>query len=245
MAKARDTTESSRRDRQQATSSGRSGSETRGVEPRGNETRGTDTKRTDLRSSRGTEQEQQVPVSREGMSRGPALTRQDPSVLPSIFAAPPGLLSGAFMSNPFGFMRRMTDEMNRIFESAGMGTMLAPFGGSQQSGVGTWTPQVEVQQRNNELIVRADLPGLKREDVTVEVDDGVLTVSGERRQENQEEGQGFYRSERSYGSFFRAIPLPEGVNEDDISASFDAGVLEVRVPVPEQQPRRGRRVEIR
>ncbi len=199
---------------------------------------------TGVRSSRGTEQEQQVPVSREGTSRGSPLSRQDPSLLPSLFAAPPSLLSGAFMSNPFGFMRRMTEEMNRIFESAGMGAPLAPFS-SQQGGMGTWMPQVEVQQRNNELIVRADLPGLKRDDVTVEVDDGVLTLSGERRQEEQEEREGFYRSERSYGSFYRAIPLPEGVKEDDISASFGDGVLEVRVPVPEQQQRRGRRVEIR
>lgn len=243
MARARgDNAESSRKDRQQATSSGRSG---RNADTRGAETQGTDTRGTDVRTSRGTEQEQRVPVSREGTSRGSALSRQDPTLLPSIFAAPPGLLSGAFISNPFGFMRRMTEEMNRIFESAGMGTTLAPFSSSQQGGVGTWMPQVEVQQRNNELIVRADLPGLKRDDVTVEVDDGVLTLSGERRQENQEERQGFYRSERSYGSFYRAIPLPEGVNEDDISASFGDGVLEVRVPVSEQPQRRGRRVEIR
>ena len=243
MARARgDNADSSRKDRQQATSSGRSG---RNADTRGAETQGTETRGTDVRTSRGTEQEQRVPVSREGTSRGSPLSRQDPSLLPSIFAAPPGLLSGAFISNPFGFMRRMTEEMNRIFESAGMGTTLAPFSGSQQGGLGAWMPQVEVQQRKNELIVRADLPGLKRDDVTVEVDDGVLTLSGERRQENQEERQGFYRSERSYGSFYRAIPLPEGVNEDDISASFGDGVLEVRVPVSEQQQRRGRRVEIR
>ena len=93
--------------------------------------------------------------------------------------------------------------------------------------------------------MRADLPGLKRDDITVEVDDGVLTLSGERRQENREEREGFYRSERSYGSFYRTIPLPEGVEEDDISATFDEGVLEVRVPVPEQAQRRARRVEIR
>jgi HSP20 family protein len=244
MARARsDNAESSsRRDRQQGANAGRGG---RTTETRGAETRGTDTRASEVRGARGTDLEQQVPVSREGTSRGTALSRQESSLLPSIFGAPPSLLSGAFMSNPFGFMRRMTDEMNRIFENAGMGTALAPFGGTQQGGMGTWMPQIEVQQRNNELVVRADLPGLKRDDVTVEVEDGVLTLSGERRQENEEERQGFYRSERSYGSFYRAIPLPEGVNEDDISATFGDGVLEVRVPVPEQQQRRGRRVEIR
>ncbi|HEX6050719.1 MAG TPA: Hsp20/alpha crystallin family protein [Gemmatimonadaceae bacterium] len=176
------------------------------------------------------------------------MTRQEPSLLPSIFAAPPGVLSGAFLSNPFGFMRRMSEEMNRIFESAGMGGVggrLSPFGGEQAGTGSAWVPPIEVQQKGNELVVRADLPGLKRDEVSVEVDDGVLTLSGERRQESREEREGFYRSERSYGSFYRAIPLPEGVNEDDIQATFGDGVLEVRVPVPEQQQRRGRRVEIR
>ncbi len=81
--------------------------------------------------------------------------------------------------------------------------------------------------------------------MSIEVEDGILTLSGERRQESREEREGFYRSERSYGNFYRSIPLPEGVNEDDISATFGDGVLEVRVPVPAQQQRRGRKVEIK
>jgi HSP20 family protein len=197
-----------------------------------------------------------VPVSREGRQRGTALSRPQSSLLPSsIFAAPPGQLSGAFMSNPFGFMRRMSEEMNRIFESAGLGGAIAPMGGMGQASMATWMPQIEVQQKGNEFLVRADLPGLKREDVSVEVDDGILTLSGERRQESSEEQEGFYRSERSYGSFYRsersygsfyrAIPIPEGVNEQDISATFGDGVLEIRVPVPAEQQRRGRKVEIK
>ena len=199
------------------------------------------------RGSRGgAEQEQRVPVSREGRQRGTALSRPQSSLLPSsIFAAPPGQLSGAFMSNPFGFMRRMSEEMNRIFESAGLGGAIAPMGGMGQASMATWMPQIEVQQKGNEFLVRADLPGLKREDVSVEVDDGILTLSGERRQESSEEQEGFYRSERSYGSFYRAIPIPEGVNEQDISATFGDGVLEIRVPVPAEQQRRGRKVEIK
>lgn len=200
---------------------------------------------TEAKGARGTEQQQEVPVSREGTQRGGALSRQQSSLLPSIFAAPPNLLSGAFISNPFGFMRRMSEEMNRIFESAGMGGTLAPFTGGEQAGMATWMPQVEVQQKGNEFVVRADLPGLKRDDVSIEVEDGVLTLSGERRQESREEREGFYRSERSYGSFYRSIPLPEGINEDAISATFGDGVLEVRVPVPAQKQRRGRKVEIK
>jgi HSP20 family protein len=202
-------------------------------------------KAAEAKGARGTDQQQQLPVTREGPQRGGALSRQQSSLLPSIFAAPPSLLSGAFISNPFGFMRRMSEEMNRIFESAGVGGTLGQLGGSEQATLATWMPPIEVQQKDNELVVRADLPGLKREDVSIEVDDGVLTLSGERRQESREEREGFYRSERSYGSFYRAIPLPEGANEDDISATFGDGVLEVHVPVPEQQQRRGRKIEIK
>jgi HSP20 family protein len=200
---------------------------------------------TPARESRGAEQEQQVPVSRERTRRGTSLSRQQPSLVPSIFAAPPTLLSSAFMSNPFGFMQRMSEEMNRIFETAGIGATLGQFGGSQQENLGTWMPQIEVQQKGNELLVRADIPGVKREDVTVEVDDGVLTISGERRQDDVEEREGLFRSERRYGSFYRSIPLPEGVNDDNVSATFDDGVLEVRVKVPEQQQRRGKKIEIK
>lgn len=202
-------------------------------------------KRADMQGARSTEQEQRLPMGREGMQRGGALSRQQASLLPSVFSAPPDLLTGAFLSNPFGFMRRMSEEMNRIFESGAMGGPLAQFGGSEQSAAATWMPQIEIDRRGDEFVVRADLPGLKKEDVTVEVDDGVLQLSGERRQESRDEREGFYRSERNYGTFFRAIPLPEGVNEDDITASFTDGVLEVRVPVPAQKQKRGRRLEIK
>jgi HSP20 family protein len=166
------------------------------------------------------------------------------SPLPSLFAAPPGQLTGVFMSDPLGFMRRMSEEMNQIFESAGLGGTLAGAGSAGRTSGTGWMPQVEVRQRGSELVVRADLPGLEPDDVRVEVENNVLTVSGERRQEDEDEREGYFRSERSYGSFFRSIPLPEGVEEESIKASFDRGVLEVRVPIPEQQQRRGRRIEI-
>ena len=201
-------------------------------------------RRGESRVSRGTEQEQQVPRSREVGRRGTGVARRHSPQLPSLFSAPPGLLTGAFMSDPFGFMRRMSEEMNQIFESGGFGGAVGKVGGSGQMGVTGWMPQVEVRQRDNELVVRADLPGLEPDDVQVEVENNVLTLSGERRQEEEDEGEGYFRSERSYGSFYRAIPLPEGVKEDDVKATFDRGVLEVRVPMPEEQQRRGRRIQI-
>jgi len=108
----------------------------------------------------------------------------------------------------------------------------------------SWMPQVEVLQRGNDLVVRADLPGLRREDVHVHLDDGLLTVSGERRYESAEEEDGVYHSERSYGRFSRSIPLPEGVDADACEAKFNDGVLEVRVPIPAQESR-SRRIEVR
>ncbi len=190
-----------------------------------------------------TEQERQVPVARETGrpgTRGTSLAARQPAMLPSLFAAPPGLLASAFLSNPWEFMRRMSEEMDRWFE----GTMGRVPTWSGFTGA-TWMPQVETVQRDNTLVVRADLPGVKREDIHVEVDRGMLTLSGERRQEEETREEGLYRSERRYGSFYRAIPLPEGVNEDQITASYDNGVLEVTVPLPQEQQQRGRRIEIK
>jgi HSP20 family protein len=93
--------------------------------------------------------------------------------------------------------------------------------------------------------VRADLPGLKKEDVTVDVEDGMLAISGERRDEHEEDRDGYYRSERSYGRFYRAVPLPDGANAEQIDASFNDGVLEVTVPAPKERESRGKKVQIR
>ena len=94
-------------------------------------------------------------------------------------------------------------------------------------------------------MVRADLPGLNKDDVNVEVDNGVLAISGERRHESQEDRDGFYRSERSYGQFYRSIPLPEGVNPEQCEASFRDGVLDVTLPAPKQETRKARKIQVR
>jgi HSP20 family protein len=108
-----------------------------------------------------------------------------------------------------------------------------------------WMPQIETRRRGDDLVVHADLPGLRKEDVHVEVDDGILTISGERSHEHEDERDDYYRSERSYGQFYRAIPLPEGVDENACEATFKDGVLEVSIPLPKQQEKKAKEVQIR
>lgn len=156
------------------------------------------------------------------------------------------------IANPFTMMRSLADEMDRLFDDffgwsglsrrsqPGLTSSLRGWGGGQ----GLWQPQVEVREKDGKLLVHADLPGLKKEDVHVEVHDNALILEGERRQEHEQKEEGFYRSERSYGRFYRAIPLPEGVNPDQAQASFKDGVLEVSIPVPER-PSRGHRIEVK
>ncbi len=105
-----------------------------------------------------------------------------------------------------------------------------------------WAPQIEVFQKDNELVLRADLPGMKRDDVTVDITEDAVTIQGERRHESEEEREGFYRSERIYGSFYRVIPLPEGAITEQAKANFRDGVLEITMPVPPKS--KGRRIEI-
>jgi HSP20 family protein len=142
---------------------------------------------------------------------------------------------------PMSMLERFADEIDSVFGDFGWGRTRGLFG----SGRDIWAPAVEVSQQNNELVVRADLPGLKKEDVSIDVTDNDLTISGERRQEHETERGGVYRSERSYGSFYRTIPLPDGAMTDQAKATFKDGVLEIRMPAPPEQVTRGRRLEIR
>jgi HSP20 family protein len=146
---------------------------------------------------------------------------------------------------PFHMLERFANEMDRIFEDFGFGRLRAgqPWRGMLSSEA-LWSPDVEVFHRNSELVVRADLPGLSKDDVKVDVTDDQLTIEGERQRQHDEEREGVYRSERSYGKFRRTIQLPEGVIADEAKATFKDGVLEIVMPAPPEQARRGRRVEI-
>ncbi len=153
---------------------------------------------------------------------------------------------GFWGTGPFTLMRRMLEDMDRLFEDSGS-ARFGPTGGRDlerqvQRGA-LWAPRVEVFERDGRLVVRADLPGLNKEDVQVEVTDDAITIEGERRQEREIEGAGTYRSEVSYGSFFRAIPLPEGAHADDAEARFANGVLEITVPL-EQQRTQAKRLQV-
>jgi len=162
----------------------------------------------------------------------------------------PSVYSG-FDEGPFAMMRRLSDEMDRLFEGFGIGRGFFPsFGrgttGAQSGGElpSLWTPHVEMCERGNKLVVSVDLPGVKRDDVNVEVEQDAITIQGERRQESTTNERGLYRSERSYGSFYRQIPLPEGANPDSANATFRDGVLEIELDAPQQQSK-GRRLEIK
>jgi HSP20 family protein len=141
--------------------------------------------------------------------------------------------SELFSVSPFSLMRRFTEEMDRVFQGAG----------GRREEAALWSPTVEVTERDGKLEVVADLPGLKESDVKVEVTDEGLVIQGERKREHEEKHEGYYRSERSYGQFYRLIPLPEGANADQAHAEFRNGELRIQIPVPEQQ-RRTRQIPI-
>src|SRR4051812_1605756 len=132
-------------------------------------------------------------------------------------------------------MRELTSlqsEMNRLFNTV----FDAP---AASGGMRRWVPAMDLVESQNAFILRADLPGLTEENVKIEIEDSVLTVSGERSAEHESRDEGFHRMERAFGTFSRSLTLPKGVDADAVSASFDRGVLEVRVPKPEQaKPRR-------
>jgi HSP20 family protein len=155
--------------------------------------------------------------------------------------------------SPFDMFERVANEMDRVFEDVGLGRgWLAPRIGRSwlrsplrgETDWDAWSPDIEVFHRNSELVVRADLPGLTKDDVKVDVTENGITIQGERKREHEEEREGVYRSECSYGSFRRVISLPEGAITDQAKATFKDGVLEITMPAPPEQVRRGRRLEI-
>jgi HSP20 family protein len=148
---------------------------------------------------------------------------------------------------PFEMMRRLDEDMDRLFNqlwSGGRSLMRGGRGGDVQP---VWMPQVEVFERDGKLHVHADLPGMKKDDVKLSIEADQLVIQGERRSSHEEGGQqaGFYHSERSYGSFYRAIPLPEGVDTSKADANFKDGVLDVSFDAPKKQQAQSRNIEIR
>ncbi len=154
-----------------------------------------------------------------------------------------------FWADPLGMLERFADEMERIFDEFGLRRgWFGPRRGRRwfaprRTAAEMWVPDIEVYEQNGELVIRADLPGMKKDEITVETTERDITISGERRQEEEIVRGGLYRSERSYGSFCRTIPLPEGARTDQAKATFRDGVLEIRMPAPAES--RARRIEIK
>jgi HSP20 family protein len=137
----------------------------------------------------------------------------------------------AVMVRPEPFTR----EVDRLFD--------AFFGQAERTAGRRWVPPMDLVEAGDHFVLKADLPGLRDEDVKLEVQDGTLTISGERKAEHEASEKGWYRIERSFGSFSRSLTLPDNVDASAITADFKDGVLEVHIPKPEE--RKPQRISIR
>ena len=145
------------------------------------------------------------------------------------FPLPPFSLLGL---NPFSLMGRLMDQLDYVPRAE---SSAAPL---------QWVPAIEIAERDGNLMVRADLPGVKPDNIRVEARDGALLIEGESRIEHEEDRAGIHRSERRYGRFVRSIPLPDGAKIDQATATLDSGVLEITIPVEEQQSSNQRQIPV-
>lgn len=173
------------------------------------------------------------PAGQLGAAQPRPAERAQPAEIARRGAFLPGVFGRALATSPFGLMRRMVEDMDRMLEEFGFGR-----------GETLWAPQVDVFEREGELVVRADLPGMNEKDIRIEVQGDILVLAGDRKYEHEKQEGGVWRSERSYGVFRRAIPLPEGTDPNNITATFDNGVLEVCVKLPPQE-RQSKRIEVK
>jgi len=156
------------------------------------------------------------------VERPKAVVRQEPFGLAPIgdLFAPMFPVGRFFGLSPFAMMREFTDELDRVFRGT------AP-------ALKAWTPTVDIHKVDGNLLVTAELPGLKKEEVKVELTDTALIIQGERKLEHKEDQEGYHRYERTYGNFYRSIALPEGFKAEETKAELTDGVLKITIPVPE------------
>jgi HSP20 family protein len=126
----------------------------------------------------------------------------------------------------FPMFRRLGREIDFLFDRFGLERSFF------EPAETVWTPDVEMFRRDNAIVVRADVPGMSRNDLTIEITDGQLVLRGERKHEKEEKKEGYYRAERTYGTFYRTLPLPDGVKVEEAKAAIKDGVLEVTIPAP-------------
>jgi len=196
------------------------------------------------RASQGSQTGTAVQTTQSGSRQGTAQSR---------YGAQARSRSGDYALSPFSgsagpltLMRRISEEMDDLLETFGLPRNLLPDLTGQRGGAAratsVWSPRIDVAERDGRLVIRADLPGVPREDVDVLIERDAVIIQGERREERERRDNGYYHTERFYGSFYRAIPLPEGADVEQANATFRDGVLEIDVPLPQQ---RSRRLELR
>lgn len=137
---------------------------------------------------------------------------------------------------PWGLLRRFHDDVNQLFADPRTG---AVEGDGSNIVTSNWTPAVDIKEEDQRFVLQADIPGVDPKEIDVTMDNGVLTIKGERRHESEEEANGYKRVERSYGSFYRRFSLPDSADAEGITAKGKDGVLEVVIPKLEKvQPRK-------
>jgi HSP20 family protein len=144
--------------------------------------------------------------------------------------------------DPFSRLSQLESEFERLFDVRW--PRMRPF---QQlwSGSGEFMPRVDVYEQDGNLVTKAELPGVKKEDIDISIEGGDLIIRGERKQESEVKEENYYRMERSSGTFYRRLPMPEGVQPDQITANFSDGVLEIRIPKPQAAEEKATKIEIK
>ena len=172
------------------------------------------------------------------------MLEQEASMLQKSFVSPQNWLPNVMnvWEEPFVMLRKLSEEMDQYVSRLMQGPM-AESGQRQLIGKQQWTPTVDMAQHGNEIVIRADLPGLARSDVKLQLHEDKLTIEGERHAESRQQAEGYHRVERVQGRFFRSIPLPEGVDAQSVHASMRDGVLEITVPLRHLE--QGVKLEIR
>jgi len=170
---------------------------------------------------------------------------------PEAEVARPAAMLMPWTEPTFVLMRWFSQEMDRLFEDFGLGRLYSAFGRGREllrreAGLipAEWSPRIEILEHDGRYVVRAELPGMTKDDLKVEVTDEMLTIQGQRKQEKEEQREGYYYGERAFGSFYRAIPLPEGAEPAEATAEIHNGVLEVTMPAPKKAEKKSRLLEV-
>ena len=169
----------------------------------------------------------------------------------SLFGAPSHLLTSSFAKTPLDhFVSDLQAELDRGLSALGLApstpAVAEPLN-EKSEGLWAlpWTPVMEVFRQGDQYVVQADLPGLRRDDVDISIHEDVLVISGERKRKNEEHQNAAHHTGRAYGRFVRTFTLPDNVIQDSISASLTDGVLEIRLPLPQQPEKVARKIEIK